>query len=91
MATIELSLSSIRNNTTGRKQIRIRFYHGKRIDQRAKTGIYILDNPSYWDGHGKTRIVNLSPKIGLRSRCQSFLTLNKAMNLNVKENLQLHY
>lgn len=51
MATIELSLSSIRNNTTGRKQIRIRFYHGKRIDQRAKTGIYILDNPSYWDGH----------------------------------------
>ena len=39
MATIELSLSSIKNNTTGRKQIRLRFYHGKRVDQRAKTGI----------------------------------------------------
>lgn len=51
MATIELSLSSIKNNTTGRKQIRLRFYHGKRVDQRAKTGIFILDNPAYWDGH----------------------------------------
>ena len=51
MATIELSLSAIKNKTTGRQQIRIRFYHGKSIDQRAKTGIFILDNPAYWDGH----------------------------------------
>ena len=51
MATIELSLSAVKNKTTGRQQIRIRFYHGKSIDQRAKTGIFILDNPAYWDGH----------------------------------------
>ena len=50
MATIELSLSAIKNKTTGRQQIRIRFYHG-RINLRAKSGIFILDNPAYWDGH----------------------------------------
>ena len=50
MATIELSLSSKKDKTTNRQEIMLRFYHGKIIDCRVKTGVYILNDPAYWDG-----------------------------------------
>lgn len=46
MATIQLSLSSIRNKRTGRAQVMMRLYHGQ-FNQRAKTGIY--GQPELWD------------------------------------------
>lgn len=46
MATTELRLSSKVDKQSRMAEILIRFYHGKAIDQRAKTGIHIL--PSYW-------------------------------------------
>lgn len=48
MATIELRLSSKEDKETHRSEILIRFYHGKVIDARAGTEIYIL--PYYWNG-----------------------------------------
>jgi hypothetical protein len=50
MATIELTLSSKQDKTTNRQEIMLRFYHGKIIDCRVKTGVYILNDPVYWDG-----------------------------------------
>lgn len=50
MAKIDLSLSAKKSDTSERQEIMIRFYHG-RINLRAKSGIFILDNPAYWDGH----------------------------------------
>ena len=46
MATIYLSLSK-KADTNRHKEIRIRFKHGKKIDQQAKTNIFVL--PEYWD------------------------------------------
>ena len=45
MATIYLSLST-KIDATGKQEIKIRFVHG-RIDQRAKTGVFI--QPEYWN------------------------------------------
>ena len=50
MAKLQLSLSSKKNNSTGYQEILIRFYNGKAFNQRARSGIYILDDPNYWDG-----------------------------------------
>ena len=47
MATIELTLSSKKDKTTNRQEIMLRFYHGKIIDCRVKTGVYILNDPTY--------------------------------------------
>lgn len=59
MATTIFTLS-----TKGRKEeareVLVRFYHGKKIDQRAKTGIYV--NANYWNE--KKQIINI-PKIRL--------------------------
>ena len=50
MAKLQLSLSSKKNKSTGYQEILIRFYNGKAFNQRARSGIYILDDPNYWDG-----------------------------------------
>ena len=50
MAKLQLSLSSKKNRSTGYQEILIRFYNGKAFNQRAHSGIYILDDPNYWDG-----------------------------------------
>lgn len=50
MAKLQLSLSSKKNKSTGYQEILIRFYNGKAFNQRAHSGIYILDDPNYWDG-----------------------------------------
>lgn len=50
MAKIDLTLSRKKDKLTGRQEIVLRFYHGKKIDQQVKTGIYIMDDPCYWDG-----------------------------------------
>lgn len=46
MATIKFRLSSKADKATGQSEILVRFYHG-RIDQSAKTNIFIL--PQYWN------------------------------------------
>ena len=50
MAKLQLSLSSKKNKSTGYQEILIRFYNGKAFNQRTRSGIYILDDPNYWDG-----------------------------------------
>lgn len=50
MAKLQLSLSSKANKESGLKEILIRFFNGKAFNQRAHSGVYILDNPNYWDG-----------------------------------------
>lgn len=49
MATIYLRLSK-KKNGRGRQEILLTFRHGKEIYQRAGTGIFIADNPTFWDG-----------------------------------------
>lgn len=49
MAKLQLSLSSKKNKSTGYQEILIRFYNGKAFNQRAHSGVYILDDPNYWD------------------------------------------
>lgn len=51
MAKLQLSLSSKKNKSTGYQEILIRFYNGKAFNQRAHSGIYILNDPNYWDGN----------------------------------------
>ena len=50
MAKLQLSLSSKANKESGLKEILIRFFNGKAFNQRAHSGVYILDNTNYWDG-----------------------------------------
>ena len=49
MAVIYLRLSK-RHNELNRNEIIMTFRQGSTIYQRAGTGIFILDKPSYWDG-----------------------------------------
>lgn len=49
MATIYLRLSK-RINNLNRSEIILTFRHGRAIFQRAGTGIFIQDNPLFWDG-----------------------------------------
>ena len=46
MATLQYSLSRIRNRRTGKSQVMMRLYHG-RFNQRAKTGIF--GYPEIWN------------------------------------------
>ena len=47
MATIILSLSTKSDKVTSQREVMIRFFHGKRINQRAKTNIFV--HPDHWD------------------------------------------
>lgn len=47
MATIILSLSTKSDKVTAQREVMIRFFHGKHINQRAKTNVFVL--PDYWD------------------------------------------
>ena len=49
MITIYLRLSK-KKNGRDRQEILLTFRHGKEIYQRAGTGIFIADNPTFWDG-----------------------------------------
>ena len=47
MATIILSLSTKSDKVTSQREVMIRFFHGKHINQRAKTNVFV--HPDYWD------------------------------------------
>ena len=47
MATIILSLSAKSDKVTSQHEVMIRFFHGKHINQRAKTNVFV--HPVYWD------------------------------------------
>lgn len=47
MASIQFRLSSKSDKSTGLSEVLVRFFHGKAIDQRAKTNIFV--RPDYWN------------------------------------------
>ena len=47
MASIQFRLSSKSDKATGLSELLVRFFHGKSIDQRAKTNIFV--RPDYWN------------------------------------------
>jgi len=53
MATIYLKLST-KVDTTGKQELKMRFAHGK-IDQRAKTGIFV--QPEYWNSKDQVTVI----------------------------------
>lgn len=52
MANISFSLSTKRDKTNDKQELLIRFWHGKNINQRAKSRIMI--NSKYWDSDKQT-------------------------------------
>ena len=51
MANIVYKLSTKEDKITGKREIHVRFYHGK-FDVRAKTNLYV--QPEYWDAEKQT-------------------------------------
>ena len=51
MANIVYKLSAKEDKITGKREIHVRFYHGK-FDVRAKTNLYV--QPEYWDAEKQT-------------------------------------
>jgi hypothetical protein len=51
MANIVYKLSAKEDKITGKREIHVRFYHG-RFDVRAKTNLYV--QPEYWDAAKQT-------------------------------------
>ena len=51
MANIVYKLSTKEDKITGKREIHVRFYHGK-FDVRAKTNLYV--QPEYWDAAKQT-------------------------------------
>lgn len=75
MATIYYSLST-KKNAIGQSEILIRFSHG-RINQRAKTGLFIL--PNYWED-GAVRI----PKFRLRPSDDVQAEVDNATDVSIR-------
>jgi len=61
MATVVYSLSSKSNVIPGKKEVLVRFFHGK-FNQRGKTRIFV--DESYWDNENQR---NRIPKIRVMS------------------------
>lgn len=55
MATIILSLSTKSDKVTAQREVMIRFFHGKHINQRAKTNVFVL--PEYWDDAAQSIVI----------------------------------
>ena len=79
MATIEYSLSSKKDKTTGKQEILVRFFHG-RFNQRGKTNLY--GHSDDWD-QGRQRFV--IPKVRMmteekRKEIQELQNLNSELD-----------
>ncbi len=69
MATIVYSLSAKLDKITGKREIMMRFFHG-RINQRAKTNLFTYEE--YWDQEHQT---NRIPKVRVMSKEKSDLVI----------------
>lgn len=79
MAQIALTLSSKKDKITGRQEVMLRLFNGNTYNRRSRTGIYILDDPSYWDGEkmvdnrriaDEERNYHREQKVRLENMCQ---------------------
>lgn len=55
MATIILSLSTKSDKVTSQHEVMIRFFHGKHINQRTKTNVFV--HPDYWDDAAQSIVI----------------------------------
>ena len=55
MATIILSLSTKSDKVTSQHEVMIRFFHGKHINKRAKTNVFV--HPDYWDDAAQSIVI----------------------------------
>lgn len=79
MATIEYSLSSKKDKTTGKQEILVRFFHG-RFNQRGKTNLY--GHSDDWDQDRQRFVI---PKVRMmteekRKEIQELQNLNSELD-----------
>lgn len=79
MATIEYSLSSKKDKTTGKQEILVRFFHG-RFNQRGKTNLY--GHSDDWDQNKQKFVI---PKVRMmteekRKEIQEFQNLDSELD-----------
>lgn len=90
MATTQFYLSNRENAETGKKEVFVRFFHGRKIDSRAKTNIFI--NPATWNEKTqrviipRLRVMDSEAKAELSERAES----NKKLEL-LAEHIQKQF